>query len=648
MSNAIPSDFPAARRRRYRLRIMAAQCLHASLILGLPTAAVVLACWQVARGDAEVWMPVLAVLSYICTMTGITVGFHRLLAHRAFEAQPAVAALLAVLGSMAAQGAPIYWVSNHRRHHRYSDAGGDPHSPHADGTRTISGLRGFWHAHVGWMFTHELTSSIDFSRDLLQNRLISWVNRHYFLWIALGVALSAVIGYLLQPAIEGALNGLLWGTGVRLFLSYHLTSSINSITHLYGYRSFETRERSRNNWLLGIPTLGEAWHNNHHAFPTSAFFGMRWWEVDVGGWVIRLLQACGLAHAVRLHPRAALDSRPPSQPSSALREQGTEARTSPTINNPRLKRRQHINAAIATGMGFCGVAAAIGLAAYGRTPALAHIAIFLAFFLPVHLGVTVGFHRLFSHRSFEAAPGLRATLAILGSMAAQGPVTFWVALHRLHHEYADVPGDPHSPNLGGASHLQRLRGLVHAYIGWTVQHEVPNANHYARDILRDPLVMAINRHYSQVVLLGLLAPALLGMVVLGGMLGAVEGLVWGGLVRMCAGHHMIWWITSFAHVLGTQDYHTEDASRNNFWIALPTLGEGWHNNHHAFPNAAALDFHWWQLDISGAVIKTFGLLGWARNIRIPSIQARNARRLRGRASAAESTSQSPSISEKQS
>jgi stearoyl-CoA desaturase (delta-9 desaturase) len=158
---------------------------------------------------------------------------------------------------------------------------------------------GFWHAHIGWTFTPEMTNSAVFARDLLRDGTISWVNRHYYKWVMLGLVLPAGIGALVTASAEGAWEGLLWGGGVRLFISYHLTNAINSVTHLFGYRSFATREASRNNAWLGLITLGEAWHNNHHACPRSAIFGFSWWETDIGGLVILGLERLGLVWRVR-------------------------------------------------------------------------------------------------------------------------------------------------------------------------------------------------------------------------------------------------------------------------------------------------------------------------------------------------------------
>ena len=276
-----------------------AQFAHAAAILVLPSIAVLVAAWEVANVNVKLWEPLLAIMLYVPTMTGITVGFHRLLAHRAFQASPAASAVLLILGCMAVQGPPIYWVSNHRRHHQFGDAEGDPHSPHWLDVAALHGWRGFWHAHVGWTFTHALSNPIYFCKDLLRDRQVGWINRRYYAWVLLGLAVPSAIGALIEGSTQGALEGLLWGGGVRLFISYHLTNSINSITHLYGYRSFDTPERSRNNLLLGLPTLGEAWHNNHHAFPSSAIFGIARWELDFGGVVVSCLERFGLVWNVR-------------------------------------------------------------------------------------------------------------------------------------------------------------------------------------------------------------------------------------------------------------------------------------------------------------------------------------------------------------
>ncbi|MGK7908962.1 MAG: acyl-CoA desaturase [Synechococcus sp.] len=241
-----------------------------------------------------------AAVMYLATLIGITVGYHRLLSHSAFQTGSAVKAVLAVLGSMAAQGHVIHWVSNHRRHHQCSDADGDPHSPHIGKTgESLGGLYGFWHSHVGWLFEGEFPNVL-LSKDLLKDRVLVRINQSYLLWVLLGFAIPAAIGGMWLDSWTGVVRGLLWGGFVRVFLVHHAIWSVNSVTHLFGRRPFATRERSTNNVWTAIPTGGEGWHNNHHAFPNSAMFGLTWWQVDIGGWTIGLLEILGLAWSVKV------------------------------------------------------------------------------------------------------------------------------------------------------------------------------------------------------------------------------------------------------------------------------------------------------------------------------------------------------------
>ncbi|MGK7875555.1 MAG: acyl-CoA desaturase [Xenococcaceae cyanobacterium] len=257
--------------------------------------AIVLACfWGISKIEVG-----LLVSMYGLTLLGITVGFHRLLAHGAFQTYPVVRVILAILGAMATQGTPIYWVSNHRRHHQYSDRSGDPHSPHVYGENSLNWLQGLWHSQVAWSFTGEVTNPTLFAKDLIRDPVIMKVNKLYLTWVILGLVIPAVLGGVLSRTWLGLLQGLLWGGMMRIFLVHHISSSINSITHLYGSRPFNTRNCSTNNIWLTIPTFGEAWHNNHHAFPNSAKFGLKWWQVDLGYWGIRVLEVVGLAWDVK-------------------------------------------------------------------------------------------------------------------------------------------------------------------------------------------------------------------------------------------------------------------------------------------------------------------------------------------------------------
>lgn len=276
-----------------------AQRIHAALILLLPLVGTVAAFALLPMTGFGLLELGLLVVMFLATMLGISVGFHRLLAHGAFQAPTPVQAMLLICGCMAAQGGPVYWVSNHRRHHHFSDKPGDPHSPFYDGMTPLEGLRGLWHSHIEWTLTHELTNSLFYCRDLIKDARLNRLNRLYFVWVVLGLVLPAAIGGLYHGTWMGALSGFLWGGMVRLFLSFHATSSINSITHRFGSRPFRTREHSTNNAWLALITVGESWHNNHHAFQTSAFFGLKWWQVDLGAWLVWSLQKLGLAKNVR-------------------------------------------------------------------------------------------------------------------------------------------------------------------------------------------------------------------------------------------------------------------------------------------------------------------------------------------------------------
>ncbi len=238
---------------------------------------------------------------YSLTVIGIDVGLHRLVAHRAFQTTPMVRACLCALGSMAAQGPVLLWVAVHRRHHAMSDRPGDPHSPHlhGDGVRGI--VQGFWHAHTGWLFKHELPRAATYVPDLIRDRSLRSVSRFYALWVLLGLAIPTALGGWLHGSWSGAFEGFVWGGLVRVFVVQHVTWSVNSICHLFGSRPFRNADYSANNLWLALLSFGESWHNNHHACPRAAFHGFRWWEVDIAGYVIRGLDAVGLAWAIKRH-----------------------------------------------------------------------------------------------------------------------------------------------------------------------------------------------------------------------------------------------------------------------------------------------------------------------------------------------------------
>lgn len=262
----------------------------------VPIGLVAFAAWR-AWGGALRWTDLVVLgVTYLLTGIGITVGYHRLFTHRSFKTSPAVRAVLAVLGSAAVEGPVIEWTANHRKHHQFSDQHGDPHSPHVDRAMGPRGaVAGLFHAHVGWIFSDVPMASEDrFAKDLLADPLVRAIDRGFLLCVLAGLAFPFGLGVALTGSIAGGLTGLLWGGAVRIFLLHHSTFSINSLCHSFGSRQFATGDESRNLFWLALPTLGEAWHNNHHAFPTSARHGLLWWQLDPSGWLIGCLGRLGV------------------------------------------------------------------------------------------------------------------------------------------------------------------------------------------------------------------------------------------------------------------------------------------------------------------------------------------------------------------
>lgn len=237
---------------------------------------------------------------YLLTALGITVGFHRLFVHRSFETYTWVKFIWAVLGSMAVQGPMLKWVAFHRRHHQFSDTPNDPHSPLHEGRGVLGLVRGFWHAHIGWFFEADPPDLNHYVQDLSASRSLRVVSALFPLWVVLGLVIPAVIGGVITLSWAGVWTGLIWGGLVRVFLVHHVTWSVNSACHLWGFRPYQSDDQSRNNFVFGVLALGEGWHNTHHAFPTSARHGLRWWQIDVSYWVIRTLALLGLAWNLKL------------------------------------------------------------------------------------------------------------------------------------------------------------------------------------------------------------------------------------------------------------------------------------------------------------------------------------------------------------
>ena len=271
-------------------RAAIARLLYRAIVLAvviIPLAATGLAIVLLWRRAVSWRDLILLAVIYSFVALGVTVGYHRMLTHRSFVPHPIIKTALLILGSMALEGDALQWAATHTKHHALADRPGDPHSP----------LDGFLHAHLGWIFAETDAEPRIYVKHLLHDRIVLFVSRTNLLWVVLSLAIPTVIGGLLG-GLAGALTGLLWGGLVRQFLTHHVTWSVNSVCHTFGKRAFETNDRSRNEWVVGLLGFGEGWHNNHHAFPRSAFHGLRWWQFDLAGYTIRLFEAAGLARDV--------------------------------------------------------------------------------------------------------------------------------------------------------------------------------------------------------------------------------------------------------------------------------------------------------------------------------------------------------------
>ena len=257
-------------------------------------------------GNLLQWQDLLILaVCYVGVGTGVTVGFHRLLTHRSFKCHRITRAAFAALGSAAAEGPVIDWVATHRKHHQFSDVEGDPHSPHVGCSSGWTGaLRGLMHAHIGWVFSDmEVADERRYAPDLLADPWIRFVDRTFVVWVIAGLGVAFGLGVALTGTVKGGLTALLWGGAARIFFVHHATFSINSICHFFGRREYDTPDESRNVAWLAIPTWGEAWHNSHHAFPTSYRHGLGKWQIDPSAGIIRLMEMVGLAwDVVRVNP----------------------------------------------------------------------------------------------------------------------------------------------------------------------------------------------------------------------------------------------------------------------------------------------------------------------------------------------------------
>jgi stearoyl-CoA desaturase (Delta-9 desaturase) len=247
------------------------------------------------------------------------------------------------------------------------------------------------------------------------------------------------------------------------------------------------------------------------------------------------------------------------------------------------------------------------------------LGLLLGFYIATGLGITVGYHRMLTHQSFKTPTPIRVTFAVLGSMAVQGAAIDWVATHRRHHAYTDVPGDPHSPHVDAGDGLGGLlRGLWYAHIGWLFAPDVTVREVWAPDLLKEDAIARVHKLFPVIVIGTFALPMVLGGLITMSWAGAFTGLLWGGFVRVMLLHHVTWSINSICHVFGTKPFQAHDESRNNPVMALLAFGEGWHNAHHAFPASARHGLRWWEFDSSWLVIRSLAAVRLARDIKLPS------------------------------
>jgi stearoyl-CoA desaturase (Delta-9 desaturase) len=285
---------------------------------------------------------------------------------------------------------------------------------------------------------------------------------------------------------------------------------------------------------------------------------------------------------------------------------------------PRMLKWQRIAMVFITVLPLAGLVAALWWG-YGRGVSGVDIGLLLWFYVATGLGITVGFHRMLTHQSFKAPTPVRVTFAVLGSLAVQGAAIDWVATHRRHHAYTDVPGDPHSPHVDSGEGLGGLvRGLWYSHVGWMFAPDSTVAEVWAPDLLKDRHIARVHRLFPWLVLATFLLPALLGGLLTMSFAGALSGLLWGGLVRVLLLHHVTWSINSICHVFGTKPFEAHDESRNNPIMALLAFGEGWHNAHHAFPASARHGLRWWEFDASWIVIRSLAAVRLVRDVKLPT------------------------------
>ncbi len=319
-------------------------------------------------------------------------------------------------------------------------------------------------------------------------------------------------------------------------------------------------------------------------------------------------------------PAPAVLEAPPA-PAAPTTQEPTQESTEPTY----LSRGERITLAVFVVVPFLAVLAAVPLA-WGGWLGWSDVVITVVMYVITGLGITAGFHRLFTHKSYKPNRGAKIGLAIAGSLAIEGPVIRWVADHRKHHKFSDRDGDPHSPWRYGENIPALIKGMVYAHVGWMFDGEQTPQRKYAPDLMKDPDIVRVNRQFPLWVAVSLIAPAVAGGLWTMSWQGALTAFFWGSLVRVSLLHHVTWSINSICHTVGEQPFKTRDHSGNVWWLAIPSFGESWHNLHHADPTCARHGVLPGQIDLSARTIWTLEKLGWVKDVRWPVAERLAAKR----------------------
>ncbi|RZC44988.1 hypothetical protein C5167_037937 [Papaver somniferum] len=523
-----------------------------------------------------------AVILYLVTLhLGISLSYHRNLSHKSFKLTKPLEYLFAYFGLHAAQGDPMFWVSIHRYHHQFTDSDRDPHSP----------IEGFWFSHMNWIFHHnylkEKCGEPNIVMDLEKQVYYRFLRRTHLLHI---------VGLALLLYVVGGLPHLIWGMGVRIAVGHHSTFMVNSVCHVWGKRPWNTRDLSKNNWLMGLLGHGEGWHNNHHAFEFSARLGLEWWQLDVPWYILQLLAYLGLAKDVKCASK--MSAEPVYNPKSVVELQQhtkNDQLVLQKIISDYFRDAVNLGAIIVEHIGLL-------VAPFYFTWDAFWVFWILAF-LTNYLGISLCYHKNLSHKSFKLTKSLEYLFAYFGLHAAQGDPVSWVSTHRYHHQFTDSDRDPHSP----------IEGFWFSHITWLFQHTHLRKKGGKRNNVVDLEKQAYYRFLRRTYPLHIVGLAL--VLYIGG---GLPHLIWGMGVRTALSHHATFVVNSLCHTWGRKPWNTKDLSKNNSVVGLLGHGEGWHNNHHAFEFSARLGLEWWQLDVPWYIIELLEYLGFATDVKVPT------------------------------